>query len=137
MESIKSEVVVPKGISVIFNVFLSTISTFARTRIRPPLFPSLYSRTSTKPPVRKSGYNSNDSFRKYFMDASISSQKLCDITLVDKPTAIPSAPCASNNGNLTGNCSGSRFLPSYDNCHFVISSLNTTSSANLDNRASI
>jgi hypothetical protein len=40
MESIKVDVVVPKGISVITNVFLSSWPIFARTLIFPPLFPS-------------------------------------------------------------------------------------------------
>ena len=46
------------------------------------------------------------------MDASINSQKLWGKIFVANPTAIPSAPCASNNGNFIGNVTGSFFLPS-------------------------
>ena len=34
------------------------------------------------------------------------------IQLVDKPTAIPSAPCAKSSGNFTGRSMGSFLLPS-------------------------
>ena len=41
IESISDEVVVPKGISVITSVFLSSCDIFALTLILPPRFPSL------------------------------------------------------------------------------------------------
>ena len=44
--------------------------------------------------------------RKYFIEASISSQKLCGNILVERPTAMPSAPCANNKGNFTKKATG-------------------------------
>ena len=41
------------------------------------------------------------------MEASINSIKLCGSTLDASPTAIPSTPWNSNNGNLTGRLIGS------------------------------
>ncbi|MBA7555957.1 hypothetical protein ES705_48651 [subsurface metagenome] len=55
IESIRFDVVLPKGISVIESVLLSTLLIFARILIAPPLRPSLYLDTSTMPPVGKSG----------------------------------------------------------------------------------
>ena len=49
---------------------------------------------------------------KYFTEASINSLKLCGNIFVDNPTAIPSAPCANNKGNITGRFTGSFLLPS-------------------------
>ena len=57
--------------------------------------------------------------------------------MVDKPTAIPSTPCARSSGNLTGSATGSLPLPSYDGVNSVIFELYTTSRANLDNLTSI
>ena len=71
------------------------------------------------------------------MEASINSTKLCGRILVDKPTAIPSAPWANNRGNMTGKLIGSFLRPSYEACHSVILGLNTTSKANLESLASI
>ena len=48
-------VVLPKGISVMANVFESRFSILARTRRLPPRCPSLYFETSMLPPVGKSG----------------------------------------------------------------------------------
>ena len=48
----------------------------------------------------------------YDIDDLISSLKLWGIILVDKPTAIPSAPEVNNIGNFTGRLTGSLFLPS-------------------------
>ena len=119
IESISDEVVVLNGIWRITKVFLSSWATLARTRILPPRKPSLYCPTSITPPVGKSGYNSNRFPFRCLIDASISSIKLCGRILVDSPTAIPSPPCASSNGNFTGRWIGSFFRPSYDNCHCV------------------
>ena len=47
-----------------------------------------------------------------FIEASMSSLKLCGKTLVERPTAIPSAPCAKSNGNFTGRLLGSARRPS-------------------------
>ena len=49
---------------------------------------------------------------KCLIEESISSIKLWDKILVDKPTAMPSAPWANNNGNFTGKLIGSFLLPS-------------------------
>ena len=38
----------------------------------------------------------------------------------DKPTAMPSTPCASNNGNFVGRVIGSLLRPSYEGRHSVI-----------------
>ena len=46
------------------------------------------------------------------IEASISSMKLCGNIFDAKPTAIPSTPCANNNGNFIGSVIGSLFLPS-------------------------
>ena len=89
------------------------------------------------PPVGKSGTSVNLLPCKCLIDASISSLKLCGSILVDKPTAIPSPPCAKSIGNLTGKWMGSFFRPSYESCHWVTLGLNTTSRANLDSRASM
>ena len=43
------------------------------------------------------------------MDASQSSLKLWGSILDERPTAIPSTPCASSKGNLTGRVTGSLF----------------------------
>ena len=119
IESISDEVVVLNGIWRITKVFLSSWATLARTRILPPRNPSLYCPTSITPPVGKSGYNSNRFPFRCLIDASISSIKLCGKILVDSPTAIPSPPCASSNGNFTWRWIGSFLRPSYDNCHCV------------------
>ena len=92
---------------------------------------------SAIPPVIKSGKILKLFPFKYLIDASISSIKLCGKILVDNPTAIPSAPCANNNGNFTGKSIGSFLRPSYDIFQSVVFGLKTTSKANLDNRASI
>ena len=89
------------------------------------------------PPVAKSGKIVNRFPCRCLTEASISSIKLCGSTFVESPTAIPSAPCANNKGNITGRLIGSFRRPSYEACHCVIFGLKTTSKANLDNRASI
>ena len=71
------------------------------------------------------------------MLALMSSLKLCGSILVERPTAIPSAPWASNSGNLTGRETGSFLRPSYESCQLVILGLYTTSKANLESLASI
>ena len=68
----------------------------------PPLLPSLYLVKSAIPPVIKSGSKVNFLFLRYLIEASMSSIKLCDKILVERPTAIPSAPWANNKGNFTG-----------------------------------
>ena len=74
--SMSDVVVVPKGISVITNVFLSRFSIFARTRILPPRIPSLYLLKSAIPPVGKSGIRFTFLFLNTSIEASISSIKL-------------------------------------------------------------
>ena len=71
------------------------------------------------------------------MAASQISQKLWGRIFELRPTAIPSAPCASSKGNFTGRVIGSLFLPSYDIFHSVVFGLNTVSRANFERRASI
>ena len=119
------------------SVFWSSFSIFARTFSTPPRCPSLYFDTSMLPPVRKSGYNWNSCPCRYLMAASHNSLKLCGRIFDDRPTAMPSAPCAKSRGNLAGRVMGSLLRPSYDSCHSVVFGLNTTSSANFDNRASM
>ncbi len=128
---------VPKGISRMASIFLLTFSMTARTRILPPRSPSLYFEKSATPPVKKSGRILMVFPRIASMDASISSQKLCGRILQASPTAIPSTPCASNKGNLTGSVTGSLLRPSYDDCHMLVLGLKTTSWANLLSRASM
>ena len=89
------------------------------------------------PDVGKSGNSVNFCPFKHLIDESINSIKLCGKILVDKPTAIPSPPWAKSKGNLTGKFIGSFLLPSYEDCHFVILGLKTTSNANLESLASI
>ncbi len=137
IDSINEEVVFPKGTSVTTNVLLSRFSIFARTFTVPPLNPSLYLLKSAIPPVGKSGSSSKSIFFRYAIEASISSIKLCGNSFDASPTAIPSTPCASKRGNLTGSVTGSFLRPSYESFHSVVFGLKSTSSANFDNRASI
>ena len=110
--SMSDPVVVPKGISLINNVDLSFSSILERTRILEPFLPSLYIEKSAYPPVGKSGNIFTFLPRKISILASHNSIKLWGIIFVLKPTAIPSTPCANNNGNFIGKVTGSRFLPS-------------------------
>ena len=112
IDSMIDDVVLPYGISEMTRVLLSCLLILARIFTEPPRSPSLYLLTSMYPPVWKSGYKANFSPFRYEMDASISSLKLCGRILEERPTAIPSTPCASNSGNLTGSVTGSRLRPS-------------------------
>ena len=87
--------------------------------------------------MAKSGNNLNFLFLRCLIEAFINSIKLWGKIFVDRPTAIPSAPCARSRGNFTGKFIGSFLLPSYDDCQSVTFGLKTTSNANLDNLASI
>ena len=94
------------------RVFLSSAVIRALTLIRPPRNPSLYSLKSAKPPVGKSGKILTFLPFRMLIEPSINSMKLWGNILHAKPTAIPSTPEASNNGNFTGSVIGSRFRPS-------------------------
>ena len=110
MDAIRLSVVEPKGSWRMTMRLGSFTSSWARTITFP--LPSLYSETSTRPPVGKSGWISKGSFRRQAIWASMSSMRLCGRIRVAMLEAMPSAPMARRTGIFAGKATGSRFRPS-------------------------
>jgi hypothetical protein len=112
IESMRDSVVVPKGSSVTARRYFERVSILARTFTLPPRSPSLYSEKSAMPPVGKSGKMRKRFPWRWFTAARQRSLKLCGRILVERPTAMPSAPSRRTSGNLAGRVTGSRVRPS-------------------------
>jgi len=112
IDSMTDSVVVAYGSSVIARRILLLRSIRARIFTFPPRSPSLYSEKSASPPVGKSGYIRKVLPWRWLMAARQRSLKLCGRILVERPTAIPSAPSRRTIGNLAGRVMGSFARPS-------------------------
>jgi len=85
-------------------------SILARSLILP--LPLSYSLVSMRPPCGKSGRSLKRLLWSTAICALSNSMKLCGITRVDNPTAIPSEPNINSKGSLLGSMTGSRLRPS-------------------------